>query len=367
MKKITIVFVAVTIIIAACGKGGGDDKAKLEELKKQLISIKSEIATLEAGMAKTDTAANEKLKMVGLTVITPQLFNNYIEVQARVEADENITVSPEMPGSVVKINVKEGDEVMKGQVLAEMDSKVTQQGMAELKTGLDLATTVYEKQKNLWDQKIGSEIQFLQAKNTKEGLEKKMATLQQQLEMAKIKSPINGSVDEVYLKLGQTAAPGYPAVRVVNFANLKVKAEVPEAYASKVKKGNTAVVFFPDMKDSITAQVTFSAKVISALNRTFNVEVALDNSKEYHPNMITILKIVDYSNKAAMVVPVKTIQKAEEGDFVFVADGNKAKKVKVQVGKVYNGNAEILSGLKEGDKLISAGFEELNEGEEVKF
>jgi len=189
--------------------------------------------------------------------------------------------------------------------------------------------------------------------------------MQQQLEMSRIKSPINGTVDESFLKLGQMAAPGFPAFRIVNFAHLKVKAEVPENYAAIVKKGNDAIVVFPDTQDTVIAKITFSAKVINPTNRTFNVEMALENNKDYHPNMIAILKIADYSNNKAIAIPVGTIQHAEEGDFVFLSKNGKASKTRIKVGKIYNSRAEIKEGLNAGDLLITKGFQELNEGEKI--
>ncbi|HEY4800713.1 MAG TPA: efflux RND transporter periplasmic adaptor subunit, partial [Bacteroidia bacterium] len=280
---------------------------------------------------------------------------------------ENVAVNAEMAGTVSKINVHLGDEVAIGQVLAELDAKVIQQGIVELQTALDLATTMYNKQKNLWDEKIGTEVQYLSAKNQKESLEKKMATLQQQLEMTKIKSPIKGIVDAIDIKLGQATMPGLSAIRIVNMCSLKVKGEVAESYMAKVKKGNDVEIIYPDMQDSMRAKISYAAKMISPLNRTFTITIDLDCVKDLHPNMIAILKIVDYSNPKAFVVPVNAIQKAEEGDFVFIAQNNKAKKVRVKTGRIYRGNAEIIDGLKEGDRFISKGYQELNEGEDVKF
>jgi len=335
----------VFLLFTACGNG--------EEKKSESTNI--------------DSTTNDKIKTVEVTSVTPQLFNSYIDLQGKVDADENVTINAEMPGTVSKVNVHLGEAVNTGQVLAELDSKVIQQGMAELQNGLDLASTMFEKQKNLWEQKIGTEMQYLQAKNQKESLEKKMATLNEQLKMSKIISPINGIVDAIDVKLGEATMPGLPAIRVVNMNSLKVKGEVGESYLAKVKNGNEVVIILPDMHDTLKAKVSYAAKVISPLNRTFLVTVNLDGKKDYSPNMVAIMKIVDYSNPRALVVPVNAIQKTEDGDFVFVANGKKAKKVRVKVGKIYNGNAEITEGLKEGDKFISKGYQELNEGEEIKF
>lgn len=323
--------------------------------------------TPNAETVKADSTANDKTKTVELVTVTPQQFYSFIDIQGKVDADENVVANAEMPGTVSKVHVHLGDAVSTGQVLAELDARVIQQSIAELENALDLATTMFEKQKNLWDEKIGTEMQYLSAKNQKESLEKKMATLQEQLKMSKIISPINGVVDAVDIKLGQATMPGLPAIRVVNMNSLKVKGEVSESYLAKVKAGNEVIIIFPDMMDTIKTKISYAAKVISPLNRTFTATVNLDGSKEYHPNQIAIMKIIDYSNPKAFILPVNAVQHAEDGDFVFICEGTKAKKAKVKVGRMYNGRAEILEGLKEGDQFISKGFQELNEGETVKF
>ena len=371
MKKIPdLILIGTLFVLSACG-GTKDSKElklqRLDSLKKAMSSLQGDITTLEDDIAKDDTTKNEKLKTVELITLAPQLFNSYIDVQGKVDADENVALNAEMAGTVVKMNVHLGDKVTTGQTLAELDSKMIQQGIAELQNSLDLATTMFDKQKNLWDQKIGTEVQFLGAKNQKESLEKKMASLQEQLRMTKIISPVSGIVDAIDIKLGQATMPGLPAIRVVNMNSLKVKGEVAESYLMKVKSGNDVVIILPDMHDTVKTKITYCAKVISPLNRTFTATVNLEGNKDYHPNQVAILKIIDYSNPKAFVVPISAVQRAEEGDFVFVAEKTKAKKVKVKIGKTYNGKAEILEGLKEGDQFISKGFQELNDGEEIKF
>ncbi len=345
MKKVLIAASFVSLIFSC--KSGGDAK------KQDSTNV--------------DSIANDKTKTVEIVVLSPKTFNSYIDIQGKVDADESVAINAEMPGTVSKVGVHLGDEVSAGQILAELDAKVIQQGIAELQIALELSNTIFEKQKNLWDQKIGTEVQFLSAKSQKESLDKKMSALQQQLEMSRIKSPIKGMVDAIDIKIGQATMPGLPAIRVVNMCSLKVKGEVSESYMAKIKKGNDVKILFPDLQDSINSKITYAAKMISPLNRTFSITIDLDCVKELHPNMIAILKIIDYSNSKAFVVPVSTIQKAEEGDFVFVADGKMAKKVRVKVGRMYNGSAEIIEGLSEGNKLITKGFQELNDGEQIKF
>ncbi|HWY37785.1 MAG TPA: efflux RND transporter periplasmic adaptor subunit [Bacteroidia bacterium] len=363
--KNAIIYLSLATLAVSCG--APDKKAALEKLKKQRSEIETKITTLEEEIKKAggDTVKEKTLEVIA-TAITPQTFKTYIEVQGRIDADENVSLSSEMPGTITQIHVKVGEEVSKGQVLAETDAKAIQQQMSDLQTNLDLATQVYQKQKNLWDQKIGTEIQFLQSKTSKESLEKKMGALQEQLRMSKIISPINGTVDAVNIKIGQMVAPGLPAINVVNFSNLKVKADVAESYASRIKKGNEVVVYFPDMNDSVTSKINYSSRAINALSRTFGVEILLDGTKEYHPNMVAKLKINDYQSPTPIVVvPVKYIQRGTAENYVFVVNGNKAAKKVIKTGREYNGIAEVTQGLAAGDQLITAGYDLVNDGDAV--
>ncbi|MGZ3903761.1 MAG: efflux RND transporter periplasmic adaptor subunit [Bacteroidia bacterium] len=365
--KNKIGFIALAILVASCG--APDNKAALEKLKKQKSDIEAKIATLEEEIKKTggdSSATPEKSIEVIAQPIVPQTFKTYIEVQGRIDADENVSLSSQTPGTVTQINVKVGDEVTKGQVLAETDARAISQQISDLQTNLDLATQVYNKQKSLWDQKIGTEIQFLQAKTSKESLEKKMAALQTQLSMSKIVSPINGTVDAVNIKIGQVIMPGLPSINVVNFSNLKVKADVAETYAARVKKGNDVVAYFPDMNDSVVSKINYAARAINPLNRTFGVEVLLDNNKEYHPNMVARLKINDYQSPAPVItIPVKFIQRGTTETYVYVAVGNKCVKKSIKTGREYSGMAEITEGLTAGDLLITAGYDLVNDGDAI--
>jgi len=214
----------------------------LEDLRKKEAEIKKQIADLEKEIGSDQGQSGGKEKYVGITRLSERNFNTYIDVQGKVDSDENVAVSSEMPGTITKIYVKLGDMVSKGQTLAETDNKAILQGMEEIKTNLELVNTLYEKQKSLWDQKIGTEVQYLQTKTQKEGLERRLASMNEQLKMTKIVSPIDGTVDELNIKLGSATAPGFPAIRIVNLRNLKVKAEMAENYAKKVKTGNKVTV-----------------------------------------------------------------------------------------------------------------------------
>lgn len=366
MKK-TLLISSLAIIIIACNSGT-DKKTELEKLKKEEVKLKSRIEALETEL---NSGKNQLTGGISVSVLAlkPEVFKNYIDVQGRVDAEENIGLSTEMPGTITKINVKVGDQVNKGDVLAETDARIINKSIADLQINTDLVNLIYEKQKNLWEQKIGTEVQFLQAKTNKESIIKKMEILQQQLTMTKIISPINGTIDAIDIKTGQLAAPGMPAIRVINFSNLKIKAEVAESYASKIKKGTEVVVHFPDRNDSIVSKINFVARTINNNSRSFNVEVLLDPTKEYLPNMVAKLNINDYqSPKSVIVISVKSILKDENNAaYVYVASDKIAKKQIVKLGKVYNGKAEITEGLSEGDILVIAGYDLINEGDAIIY
>ncbi len=367
MKKLILSIAAISIL-ASCGNS--DKQAQIDKLKKQRSEIDAQIKILESELSGSNKE-NMKTKSVLINTLDYQPFQHYIEVQGKVDGDENVVVSAKMGGAVSKIMVKVGDNVTMGQVLAELDNQVILQGMEEVKTALNFASTMYDKQKNLWEQKIGTEVQYLSAKSNKESLEKKLATLQEQLEMMQLKSPINGTVDGIDIKIGQITMPGMPAIRVVNFSNLKVKAEVAESYSLKVKKGNEVIIYFPDMKKEVRSVIGYSTKMINNTTRTFMVESPLENDSEYQLNMIAVLKIVDYKQDSSIVVPLNLIQNTDGSDYVYVAvnEGGKtiAKKRIISVGQFYNGIVEIKSGLNKGDKLIVTGFQDLNDGTLIKF
>jgi membrane fusion protein, multidrug efflux system len=368
IKKLFVVFTAAAIIIS-CSSGDKNEKqVALDKLKKEEATLKQKISKLEAEIALTDSTDKVKSKLVSVTEMKPQPFSHYIEVQAKVEGDEDVVVSAQSMGTVTDVLVDAGDKVTKGQVLATIDDRSIRANVESLKSQLELSTTLYNKQKNLWDQKIGSEVQFLNAKTQKESLEKQVAALQDTWDMTRIKSPINGTVDDVKIKTGQMMAPGMPAVRVVNLSALKVKGELPESYISYVNKGNPVRIFFPDLNTEIESKVDYSGKAINVINRTFNVEVKLKSTKEqFHPNQVAVLRIADYTSGKAMVVPVGAVMKSSEGEYLFVASAEggkmKAKRKIIKSGKIYNGTVEITEGILPGDKVITFGYQNLVEGD----
>ncbi|MEO5909301.1 MAG: efflux RND transporter periplasmic adaptor subunit [Pelobium sp.] len=360
MKKLLIA--SVVLFLAACGPK--DKKAELEKLKKEQTATNTKIAELEAEIG---TKKNDVTKDVDVYEVTTSVFKNYIEIQGKVDAEQNVQVSPEAQGVITKVYVNIGQNVSRGQVLAQIDDAVLRQNIAQLQTNLDLATNLFNRQKNLWDQKIGTEVQYLNAKTQKESLERQMSVLRQQASMYKIKSPISGTIDLMDYKVGQAVQPGVPGVRVVNASDLKAKAMVSESYAGRINQGDEVMVVLPDAQDSLNTKISFASKTIDPLSRSFSVEVKLPSKNTFRPNMISILKIVDYTNPKATTVPIKAIQKSEKGDYLTIVENGKAKRVDVKVGNVYKGNAEILTGISAGDKVIVNGLSGLNEGDTVKI
>ncbi len=368
MKKLALI-AGIILFVFACKP---DKKAKLDKLKKQHDEISQQIKALENELNVGEDKNNEKVKLVTLNEIKKQPFNHYIEVQGKLDGDDNVTVTSKSPGVVTAIYVKEGDAVKKGQVLATLDAQVYYQTLEELKTQIDFATNLYNKQKTLWDQKIGSEIQYLSAKNNKESLELKLKTLQEQINMMKITSPINGNIEEMPIKIGQLMAPGIPAFRVVNFSKVKIMADVAEAFSSKVSKGDSVLVSFPDIDIEIKDKIDFASKYINPINRTFAIEIKFNSGKTpIRANMVTVIKIADYHSPNAITIPINLVQSDNTGSYVFVSEiinGKMyAKRRIVKQGQTYNGIVEITEGLNTGDKVLSSGYQDVEDGQLIKL
>jgi RND family efflux transporter MFP subunit len=368
-----ILFAAIVLILAACG--GSVSKAdQLTELKKQQAALADQIRQLETEIELSDSGAtqNKKIKDVKVTKMVSGTFRHFIEIQGSVDTDDNITVSAQTPGIVTQVLVVPGQTVSAGQLLAKLDDGIYSKQLEGYQTQYALVTDVYNRQKKLWDQKIGSEMQFLTAKSNKESMEKQIQALQETIALTRINSPISGTVDAVDIKVGQTTAPGIPAIRVVNLSNLKVKGEIAEAYASKVNKGNAVLIHFPDLNKDIESKVSYAAKVINPMTRTFTAEVGLPSgASEYRPNMVAILKVIDYERDSTISIPINIIQNAGTDPFVYVAveEGGKriAKKRSITTGVIYNGIVEVISGITEEDMVVTSGQTELADGIEIKY
>jgi membrane fusion protein (multidrug efflux system) len=373
MKHVSTITSVVLALLFLASCGNADPKAQLEKLKSERANLDAQIAELEKQLG--DSALdNHVFKQVLVTTVAPGVFKHYIDVQGAVDAESNVAVNPQMPGVMTRIFVTEGQSVSTGQVLGEVDNSVLKAQLNALNPQLTMALDVYNRQKRLWEQKVGSEMQFLQAKTGKEAIEKQIAALEEQIEMTQIKSPLSGVVDHIGGRVGQYAAPGMPdpAFRVINNSKMKVKAEFAESYASMVKKGDAVDLNFPDLGVTSSSTATFVAKFINPMTRTFTVEskIAGDLSG-YQPNMVAIMKVVDYQNEQAITLPINTLLNSGTESYVYVVkqENNKkvARKKVVTIGKTYNGVAEITGGLTAGDQVITTGQFEIADGSEVQF
>ncbi|HTN18012.1 MAG TPA: efflux RND transporter periplasmic adaptor subunit [Chitinophagaceae bacterium] len=363
MKQITTIL-AATLILASCGGEQKNNKeAELAKLKKERSSLDAKIKTLEAETAKKNPA---KATPVTVMEVKPTVFTSYIEVQSQVVGDENVLATPQAPGMVTAVNVHAGQKVSRGQVLATLDAAATEQQIKGVDIKINLTKSVYERTKNLWEQHIGSEVKLLQVKAEYEGALKEKEALMAQRNMYRIISPISGTVDNVSLKPGDMAGGQSPnGIRVVNFDKLKAEANLGENYLGKVQAGDKVTLVFPDLNDSINTKISYVARQVDPVSRAFLVQIRLGNNSKIYPNMSAKMQISNYENHNALVVPVQVIQKTAEGDMLYVADGNKAKSVIVKTGRNANGLVEVLSGLNSGDKVITEGYGDIDNGEAI--
>lgn len=374
MKNLSITPVWAIIITLAVACAPTDKKAELEKLISEREQLNAKIEELKAAIEADGEPAlaavdSSKYKMVSVEALQPTTFNHFVQIQGKVDTDNNIIVSCETQGGMIKnVRVKRGDRVKKGQILAELDNVMIRKGIEELKTSLDLAVTLFEKQEKLWKENVGTEVQYLQAKSTKESLESRMAQLQDQLKKTRITAPMDGIIDEVFRKEGEIIAMGMPAFRVVNGSDFKVVGELAEAYISKINPGDEVEIYFPDIKKTLKEKINVVGSTINPVNRTFVVEAKISkNSPDIKPNLVAYMKIKDFSKANALVVPINTVQTSRIGQYVFVAQGSIVVKKNVVVTETYGNTALVDSGLAVGDKIITFGYNDLTEGQNIKY
>lgn len=369
MKKGLIITISLLTIFASCKKSV-DKKTELAELKNQKTELEAKIKVLETELGKTslDTKEPERVITVAVSPILAQNFKHFVEVQGIVESENIVQVTPQMGGAITGMYATEGQIVKKGQLLATIDNQVVRESIAEIKNQWELANTIFQKQKTLWDQQIGTEVQYLQAKNNKEGLEKRMVTMETQLGMARVYAPISGTIEIVRQKQGEMGMPGVPMMQIVNLANLKATGKVPDIYLASVRKGQSISIIFPDLKKEITGRLSNVNALVDPVSRTFGVESKIPNvGNQLKPNQIAIIKINDLAKANSIVIDQNLIQKTELGDIVYVAVDKKAQSRKVKTGINYNGQIEITEGLKVGDELITSGYQELVDGTPLSY
>jgi RND family efflux transporter MFP subunit len=391
LMKVSLLTSLLFFIIACGGNNENKElkekKEELESLKKDQAELTANIKKLELELAKLDTANAkvEKPKLVVLDTVSNQSFTHYIDLQGKVDAENTSYISPRgMGGQVRAVYVKEGQYVKKGQLLLKLDDAIVRQnvvaarqGMAATRNQLELAQSVYQRTKNLWDQRIGTEVQLLQAKTNVEVLENQIKTqqenvkaAQEQLATTNVISHVSGVADEVSIHVGEmfTGAPTQ-GIKIVNTSNLKVVTDIPENYLSRVSKGTPVLISIPDVNKTFNSRISLISQSISATSRGFIAEAKIPNDKSLKPNLTAMVQIQDYTVPNAITVPVNILQTDEQGKFILVAvkEGNKtvARKRQVEVGELYGDRLEVKSGLQSGDVVITEGFQSVYDGQSI--
>ena len=378
--KYTWLLLTLVIFMIACQPTQQEDpnavpedlagkKAWLKEKKGELRQLNQQITQVEAEIEALLPPSQKAKKAVTTIPIYTNNFKRYVAIQATVQSDDLVSVSSEVGGRIVRLTVKEGSLVRRGQLIAKIDLEQIDKQIAELRTALQLATEVFQRQERLWKQNIGSELQFLEAKNNKERLEKSLETVRFQKGKANVYAPIAGIVENEYLKQGEMASPGMPIVQILNTKKVKVVADVPENYLGKIAKGELVDIHFPALDKKIQAKVSQLGRTIDAANRTFKAEVEIPNPEGLlKPNLLASMELNDFSVDNVVTIPLELVQQEVSGkDYVFVVhqseDGTVAKKMYIETGESHNGLIIIKSGLVEGQSLINEGARGLTDGE----
>ena len=378
MHKILTVVLGSSLLLASCGSSSiqkndslEGKRAQLDSLKGQQDKLAKQVASLEAEIAKADPASAvvEKAKLVTLTPMTPTSFTHYIDLQGNVDAENAAYISPRGNGGLVReVYVRQGDHVNKGQLLLKLDDAIQKQNLANAQTQLAYAKDLYQRRKNLWDQKIGTEVDLINAKNQVDQMESQVKIAQENVDFTNVYSDIPGTIDNLTIKVGESFAPGSVGLHIINTDNLKVLVQVPETYQERVRVGTPVKIAFPGLNNKeITGTVHISGKVINTGSRTFQVEIRIPNDKEIRANQVAVVKLQDYSAKGVLTIPVNTLQTDEKGKYVMVGVKQNGKTVahkkNVTIGQLYADKIEVTGGLDKDDQLITDGFQGLYEGQ----
>ena len=379
MKKI-ILIATFSVLVFSCGKK--EENTNIDSLiaSKNLVSIKAKRAELQTQITKLDDAIalldvkKQEEALVSVMAVKDTVFSHYLEVQGNVNTKENLIIYPQFSGILNTLNVIAGQNVSKGQLLGTIDDGGLSQQLAQMETQMALAKTTFERQKRLWDQKIGSEIQYLQAQTNMISQQKAVSQMKAQLAKTRIVAPFSGVIDELITEKGQVVGPGQGLMRIVNLNNMFVSTAVPESYIGKLKVGTVVNVYLTSLGKTYAGKIRQVASNINPNNRSFGIEVSIPNAENLlRPNQVAKLKIIDYTNANAVVVPSNVIQVDGNGDqFVFEATSIKdktgiAKKVIVKVGKTSENFTEILGGLEPKTVVVSDGVNTVSDGMKLNF
>lgn len=378
MKKI-LVLTAFSMFLFSCSDKEKNTNIDTLISSKNLILIKERRALLQTDIAKLDAAIDsldtkKDEALVAVQTVKDTVFTHYLEIQGNIDTKENLIIYPQYAGVLTTLNATAGQKVSKGQVLGRIDDGGLSQQVAQLETQLALAKTTFERQKRLWDQKIGSEIQYLQAQTNMVSQQKAVFQIKAQLAKTLVVAPFSGVIDQILIEKGQVVAPGQGLMRIVNLNNMYVSTSVPESYISKLKVGATVGVFITSLGKNYVGKIRQVGNYINPSNRSFNIEVAVPNAENLlRPNQVAKLKIIDYTSKDAIVVPSNVIQEDANGaKFVFVAtkiNGKTgvAKKTIVKTGQMSENVTEIKSGLSADDVIVTEGINTISEGMKLNF
>ena len=379
MKKIVILSLLAVVLYACGNKENAQNVDELiaaknvTALQAKKTALQGEIAKIEEALATLDVKKEEAL--VAVQTIKDTVFTHYLDIQGSVNTKENILIQPEYSGTLTSLTVKAGQKVSKGQILGRVDDAGMSQQLASAENQYALAKTTFERQKNLWDKKIGSEIQYLQAQTQMVSAQKAVAQIKAQLAKTVIRAPFTGTIDEVFVEKGEVVAPSQQGLmRIVNLSNMYVSTSVPETYIGKLKIGTEVDVFLSSLGKTYKGKVRQVGNFINPSNRSFGIEVTVPNPQGLlRPNQVAKLRIIDYVNKKALVVPTNVIQKDANGEsYVYVAsevNGKtaKAKKVVVKTGQSSDNFTEILSGLAAEELIVTDGVNTISEGMKLNF
>ena len=375
MQKLLKLAAVITLIVslAACGASTSkpgenkvvqEKKAQLEKMKADQKALNDKVTALEAEIIKLDPSSKkENTKLVTVAKIEPENFTHYIDLQGKLDATNIAYVAPRGQGGLVKeVLVKQGDNVKKGQLLLRLDNAIAQKQIDQLNTQLAYAKDLLQRQQNLWDQKIGTEVQLLNAKNNVANIEKQIATANEQASFSNVYAEMNGVAETVNIKVGEMFMGGQQ-IRIVNTNDLKVTAQIPENYLESVTVGSPLVVNFPEAGKTINTKVSVAGKLIDPLTRSFYIEAKMPFDKSLRPNQIAMIQIQDYTAKNVITIPVASLQNDDKGKFVMIAvqENGKwvARKKMITIGQSYKDKVEIKSGVQAGDQIITEGFQGL--------
>lgn len=380
MKKI-ILLITLSVVLFACNSSEKNQSIDTLIASKDVTAITAKKAELQSQLSQLDEALatldvnKETVALVSVAQLKDTLFNHYLEVQGSINTNENVLIQPEFPGNLVELNVKTGQKVSKGQVLARTDDGGMSQQLASAENQYALAKTTFERQKNLWNQKIGSEIQYLQAQTQMISAQKGVAQIKAQIAKTVIRAPFSGTIDEVFVEKGEiVAASPQGLMRIVNLGNMYVSTSIPETYIGKLKIGTEVDVYLSSLGKTYKGKVRQIGNFINPNNRSFSIEVSVPNPENLlRPNQVAKLKVIDYVSPNAVVVPTNVIQKdGQKNSFIYIVTNSNgktgiAKKTIIKVGQSSDNVTEILNGLNTEDIIVTEGMNTISDGMKLNF